>query len=272
MVLDVLNAQLAPLGRRIGPDPSHSESRTIGGMVGLDAAGIRSLRYGTTADHVRAALGRLRQRRGRRRRLRALALARRRAGRASRSWSSASSGRSTGATSTSSPGSGPGRSRNRAGYALGDAASPVGVDLARLLVGSEGTLALVTEITLRTVPIPAAQAVVVLPVRPDRRRGRRRWSTASRFGPSACELFDWRSLSLARDVLPAMRPWIAEAAESALVVEFDGDDPAEVLDRLRGLTRRVERLGPAGRPTRSRRPAGPTATSSWASAGRSPRA
>ena len=53
VVLDVLNAQLAPLGRRVGPDPSHSESRTIGGMVGLDAAGIRSLRYGTTADHVR---------------------------------------------------------------------------------------------------------------------------------------------------------------------------------------------------------------------------
>ncbi len=52
VVLDVLNARLAPLGRKVGPDPSHSESRTIGGMVGLDAAGIRSLRYGTTADHV----------------------------------------------------------------------------------------------------------------------------------------------------------------------------------------------------------------------------
>ena len=100
--------------------------------------------------------------------------------------------------------------RNRAGYALGDAASPVGVDLARLLVGSEGTLALVTEITMQTVPLSRSQAVVVLPFGPI-------GDAASavpeclKGSPSACELFDWRSLSLARDVLPAMRPWIAEA-------------------------------------------------------------
>jgi FAD/FMN-containing dehydrogenase/Fe-S oxidoreductase len=241
VVLDVLNARLAPLGRKIGPDPSHSESRTIGGMVGLDAAGIRSLKYGTTADHVRGLsvvfangeaaevgfepwplpddepdsfkelvvrkLGTIYRRQ-------VDLFARRR----------------------------PKSRRNRAGYALGDAASPVGVDLARLLVGSEGTLALVTEITLKTVPMPRARAVVVLPF------GRLGDAASAvveclKDRPSACELFDWRSLRLARDVLPAMRPWIAEGAESALVVEFDGDDPAEVIERLRGLSRRVERSG-----------------------------
>ena len=241
VVLDVLNARLAPLGRKIGPDPSHSESRTIGGMVALDAAGIRSLRYGTTADHVERLsvvfangepadvgfepwplpedestsfkdlvvrkLGTIYRRH-------VDLLARRR----------------------------PRSRRNRAGYALGDAASPVGVDIARLLVGSEGTLALMTEVVLRTVPIPLAQAVVVLPFG---RLGDAAGSVVEclKDRPSACELFDWRSLSLARDVLPAMRPWIAEEAESALLVEFDGDDPAEVLERLRGLTRRVERSG-----------------------------
>ncbi len=242
VVLDVLNARLAPLGRRIGPDPSHSEARTIGGMVGLDAAGIRSIRHGTTADHVRglsvvfangeaAAVGfepwpsadgeesaefkgHVVRKLGTLYRRQVELIARRR----------------------------PKSPRDRAGYALGAAASPVGIDLARLLVGSEGTLALVTEVTLGTVPIPAAQAVVVLPF------GRIVDAAGSvaeclKWRPSACELFDWRSLSLARDVLPAMRPWIAEAAESALVVEFDGDDPAEVLDRLRGLSGRIERLG-----------------------------
>ena len=241
VVLDVLNARLAPLGRKVGPDPSHSESRTIGGMVGLDAAGIRSLRHGTTADHVQRLsvvfangevddvgfepwpspddepasfkdlvvrkLGTLYRRQ-------VDLMARRR----------------------------PRSRRNRAGYALGDATSPVGIDLARLLVGSEGTLALVTEVVLKTVPLPRAQAVMVLPF------GRIGDAASAvveclKDHPSACELFDWRSLSLARDVLPSMRPWIAEEAESALVVEFDGDDPDEVLKRLRGLRKRLESTG-----------------------------
>ena len=241
VVLDVLNARLAPFGRKIGPDPSHSESRTIGGMVGLDAAGIRSLRNGTTADHVQrlsvvfangevadvgfepwpspddepASFKDLVVRKlGTIYRRQVDLLARQR----------------------------PRARRNRAGYALGDAASPVGIDMARLLVGSEGTLALATEIMLKTVPIPLAQAVVVLPFGPI---GDAAGAVVEclKDRPSACELFDWRSLSLARDVVPAMRPWIAGRAESALIVEFDGDDPAEVLDRLRGLTHRLERSG-----------------------------
>src|SRR5690606_9397974 len=52
---------------------------------------------------------------------------------------------------------------NRAGYALTAATDDRGVDLARLVCGSEGTLALVLRATLRTVPLPAAQAVVILP-------------------------------------------------------------------------------------------------------------
>ena len=242
VVLDVLNARLAPLGRRIGPDPSHSESRTIGGMVGLDAAGIRSMRFGTMADHV---LG-----------LSVVFANGEAADVGFEPWASADDEvprdfkehvvrklgmiyrRQVEVFARHRPRS----NRNRAGYAIGAAATPVGVDLARLLVGSEGTLALVTEVTLRTVPIPAAQAVVVLPFGPiadaaDAVVECLKWH------PSACELFDWRSISLARDVLPEMRPWIAEGAESALVVELDGDEPLEVLDRLRKLVRRIERLG-----------------------------
>lgn len=242
VVLDDLNAQLRTIGRRIGPDPSHSEARTIGGMVGLDAAGMRSIRYGTTADHVRK-LGvvfangevdevsfepwpapdddeTLRYKDHVVRKLGTLY--RRQADLLLRQK--------------------PQAARNRAGYALGDAASPLGIDLARLLVGSEGTLALITEITIATVAIPSVQFALVLPFGPI---GDAADAVAEclRWRPSACELFDWRSLRLARDVLPAVRPWIAEAAESALILEFDGDDPDEVLDRLRGLVRKLSRSG-----------------------------
>jgi len=242
VVLNVLNAQLAAVGRQVGPDPSHSEARTIGGMVGLNAAGTRSIRYGTTADHVQNLAvvfangetddvsfelwpapdddepsrfkDHVVRRLGTLYRKQADALVRHK----------------------------PKSPRNRAGYALGSAASPLGIDLARLLVGSEGTLALVTEVTLRTVPIPATRFVVVLPF------GRMVDAADAvphclKWRPSACEFFDWRSLRLARDVLTAIRPWISEAAESALILEFDGQDPDEVLQRLRGMVREVDRAG-----------------------------
>ena len=241
VVLDVLNKRLAMLGRRIGPDPGHAEARTIGGMVGVDAAGIRSLRHGTTADHVERL---------------SVVFANGDAGDVGfEPWPSADDEpegfkelvvrklgtlyrRQVDPLARRRPKS----PRHSAGYALDAAATPVGIDLARLLVGSEGTLALVTEVTLRTVMIPACQAVVVFPFA--------RLTDAAEAvpacleaRPSACELFDWRSLRLARDVLPAMRPWIAEAAEAALIVEIDGDDPDEVASRMRRLVARIDRGG-----------------------------
>ena len=54
VVLDQLNANLKPLGLMFGPDVSTSDRATIGGMIGNNSAGARSLRYGKTVDHVRA--------------------------------------------------------------------------------------------------------------------------------------------------------------------------------------------------------------------------
>ena len=53
VVLDQLNAYLKPLGLMFGPDVSTSDRATIGGMIGNNSAGARSLRYGKTVDHVR---------------------------------------------------------------------------------------------------------------------------------------------------------------------------------------------------------------------------
>jgi FAD/FMN-containing dehydrogenase len=87
VVLDVLNAQLAPLGRRIGPDPDGSDVATIGGLVARDAAGPSSLRYGTIGDHVE--------------RLRVVFADGETAEIGRERWPCASSGRWSGATSTS---------------------------------------------------------------------------------------------------------------------------------------------------------------------------
>ena len=52
VVLDVLNAQLAPLGRRLEPITHNSDVTTVGGMIAVDAAGPRSMKYGSTGDQV----------------------------------------------------------------------------------------------------------------------------------------------------------------------------------------------------------------------------
>lgn len=52
VVLDVLNEQLRPAGLMFAPDPSTGSRCQLGGMIGNNAWGLHSLRYGTTRDHV----------------------------------------------------------------------------------------------------------------------------------------------------------------------------------------------------------------------------
>ncbi len=243
VVLDSLNAQLAPLGRKLGPDPSGSESATIGGMIGIDSSGARSLAYGSIADHVRG--------------LRVVFANGEVADLAPSPWppdhmESESEtyaelvGRKVGTLlhyhAENIARRWPRSVRNRAGYAIQASLSAGQLDLARLVVGSEGTLALVTEATLSTVAIPAAQGAILLPF------GRLADAADAvvdclEDSPSACELHDWRTLSLARDLSPIYRAWIPEAAEAALVIEFEGDQPGLVARRVQSLASRMERRG-----------------------------
>jgi FAD/FMN-containing dehydrogenase/Fe-S oxidoreductase len=52
VVLDVLNAALAPHDLMVGPDPSSSMVATLGGMAGNNSTGSHSFRYGMIADHI----------------------------------------------------------------------------------------------------------------------------------------------------------------------------------------------------------------------------
>lgn len=239
VVLDRLNTQLAPRGRRIGPDPGGSESCTIGGMIGGNSAGSRSLRYGVMADHVQ--------------RLKVLFANGEEGDLGPEPWPSGEEepadfqamllrrvvlhlrwhGDLIARSMPRSP-------RNRAGYDLASLAGPDGVNLARLIVGSEGTLAMATEVRLLTVPIPTASMVVLLPFR--------RLADAAdavvdclKESPSACDLIDWRRLSLARETSELYRTWIPEAAEATLVVELEGEDLEALQTSARKLVGRLRR-------------------------------
>ena len=227
-----------------GPTRTARRSCTIGGMIGLDAAGPAVASVRDDRRPRRAAPRRLRQRRDRRAGREPLARLRRRAAPTSRAWSSASSARWSAAAARRSRGRPPGRPRNRAGYALERAATsdghPPGA-AARRLGGDAGAG-------------DRGHAA-------DRRRSRRRrrwWSCRSRrIGDAAAAVprlprrrrpRSATSTTGARSAwsatpCPAFRDWIAEAAESVLIVEFEGDDPDEVARQVRraGRPRSIRR-------------------------------
>ena len=116
----------------------------------------------------------------------------------------------------------------------------VGPDLLPLIVGSEGTLAIVTEVTVRLAPIPAHREALVFPV-PD---GISLGAVARRLRPglgtglSAVEYIDRASAK----VLAERRTvdWPTDVALLLLEVEADGDREAELRrQRLAELLRPI---------------------------------
>lgn len=53
MVLDQLNQQLGKLGLKYGPDPASGNRATVGGALGNNSTGTHSILYGMSSDHVR---------------------------------------------------------------------------------------------------------------------------------------------------------------------------------------------------------------------------
>ena len=102
----------------------------------------------------------------------------------------------------------------------------VGYDLTQLLVGSEGTLAIVTEITLRLVPLPPARAAL----RATFASIAAAVDTVDRLVqrgvvPAALELVDRVSLDALGKYLGG-EPLAPAGTEGLLVVEVDGGDAA----------------------------------------------
>jgi len=237
IVLDELNRRLKPHGLWFPVDISTSSRATIGGMVGNNSCGARSLRYGNTRENVLSidavlADGSVAHFGPAARDLsdlppasRLLPLARDLLALAAREADEIEARF-------------PKLQRRVGGYNL-DALVPGRNDLnlAHLLVGSEGTLAFSTRIELKLSPLLGARAVGACHFG-SFFQAMDAAQHIVKLGPIAVELIDRTMLGLAREIA-MFRPTIDAAVrgdpEAVLFVEFAEDDQYHNLRRLMQL-------------------------------------
>ncbi|HMH92132.1 MAG TPA: FAD-binding and (Fe-S)-binding domain-containing protein [Streptosporangiaceae bacterium] len=236
----VVQAQLqraaAPHGLRFGPDPSTHDRCTIGGMIGNDSCGSRSLQYGRTSDNVLA----LEVLAGGGQRLRLAG-----PGPADGAGAAADSPQLAALREVVAGGLAPIRTelgrfgRQVSGYALQHLLPERGFDVRRALVGSEGTLAIVTSATVGLVRDPAHRVLAVLGY-PDMVSAADDAPALLPLRPATCEGMDSRLVDVVRarrgnGPIPDLPP-----GSGWLFVEVTGDTEAEALSRARKV------LGTAG--------------------------
>jgi FAD/FMN-containing dehydrogenase len=218
-----LNAAAARHGLRMPVEPSSGRWATLGGMVGTNAAGARSLQHGSvrhwvqslhlvTADGEPAEL----HRGGAVRTGGALPAALLRFDQ--------SVAPALRAEAVAIRAAFPRTHKNASGYALEDwLDSGEEIDL---LVGSEGTLAVTTEIGWRLAPIPPARSAVRVALDDLNQLGEV-VAVLLDLEPSAVELLDRTFLDLVRQHRgPGALPDLPATADAILIVEFERDDPA----------------------------------------------
>ncbi len=240
LVLGHLNAALAPHDVFFAVDPSTHARCTIGGMAGNNSCGAKSIRYGLMADNVRAIDAILAD--GTRQRFAATTAAETPRIAALVQRLAALGAREAAEIAARFPR----LLRRVGGYNIDALVGPP--NLARLLVGSEGTLAVSAALELqlhRRLPHKTL-GICQFPSFADAMRATRHLVALA---PHAVELVDQTMIALGRQI-PLYRDTIAEmlrgAPGSLLLVEFHGEDAAGVLARLDDLDTAMADLGYPG--------------------------
>ncbi|OGG55940.1 MAG: oxidoreductase [Candidatus Handelsmanbacteria bacterium RIFCSPLOWO2_12_FULL_64_10] len=245
VVLDELNAHLRPFGLMFAPDVATSNRATVGGMVGNNSSGARSLIYGKTIDHV-LSLGVIlsdgtettfgpvsdqeyeRKARGEGleariyREVKRIAEAHR--GEIERRF--------------------PKVQRRVGGYNLDEIVREQPFNLAKFVTGSEGTLVTVVEVQVNLVPTPKMKALDVVHFRsiPDAMEAT---TTVLETGPSAVELTDKMILDLTKGnaEYARARTFLRGDPEAILVVEYYGQSQEELAGKIEDLEARLRAKG-----------------------------
>ena len=245
LVLDLLNTAAAEHDLMVGPDPASSSRATLGGMLANNATGTHSILYGNMIHHVREARGFLPD--GTPFHFKPLDEA---------GWEERKRGSSTeghiyrridallkqeGDVIRSQT---PKHWRRSSGYRpeyLLDTEQP---NMAKLLCGSEGTLAVVTELTVDLVRRPETTGLGIVHF-DTRDAALRAVSTILDTDPSAVELFDGVAIERTRETAGYAHrlDFIEGDPGSVLITEYYGRSRGEIENKLDGLQQTLDTAG-----------------------------
>ncbi len=248
VVLDQLNRAAAAHGLQFGPDVATANRATLGGMIGNNSAGARSVVYGQTVQHVnRLELILSDGTRTTAEALNSLELERKRELHTREGDAYRAIARITETHRDEIRARFPNILRRVSGYNLPGMIPSPGkpYSLVPLIVGSEGTLAFVAGAELKLVPKPKYRGLLV-PHFDTLRAALDCLPICLAAKPSAVELMDELLIDLARtqrSLKPAMAAIEGHPA-ALLMVEFSADDPAEIADQIQKL--RAKLIGSAG--------------------------
>jgi FAD/FMN-containing dehydrogenase len=246
---DGLNQALRPHNRFLPPNPSSSAFCTLGGMVASNASGLRSVKYGSVAPWVTAISG---------------------------VWGTGEAFHVWRPEPGSPPGGGAGGredgnadpvlgrlaallreslppppswitrvAKNSAGLRVWPAWDGSRLDPVELLVGSEGTLAVFTEIELRTAPLPGGRALLLAAFGSldDLARA---VELVRPLQPSGVEFLDATFLDVLRSGSGLARETIPADAQAVLYVETEAPTPGLASEAAREALRAVAPLALPG--------------------------
>ena len=235
VVLEDLNNCLDGYGRKIGPDPSSSNRATVGGIVANNSTGAHFLQYGYIVNYVESieavlADGNVVQFKNdfdpeQSNNDRAASIAQKCISVLSDKEAVITKGL-------------PKAGRNRSGYNIAGICHNGRIDLARLLAGSEGTLAVFTKITLKTVEIPSAKALLQLEFDSLAKMAQAAPIIVNS-GASACELMSKAVIEMAYEALSEYRDVLPAGAAALLLVEHTGQNQDEVRKKIESTDKAV---------------------------------
>ncbi len=243
LVQDELNAHVRPLGLLFGPDTSTSNRATLGGMIGNNSGGAHSIAYGLTVEHVieltalladgsRAVFGEVTPEVfGQKMQAPGLeGQIYREVARIKQQYADEIRARY------------PKHWRRVCGYNLDELLKDRPLNMARLVVGSEGTLLTMVEAKVRLVPRPKKTALDVVHYR-DIQEALESSQAILETGPYAVELTDKMILDLARgNIEQSQRMGFVQGDPAAiLIVEYAGESDAEVKAKVEALEARRAR-------------------------------